>query len=297
MNPYLILTNSTTLMKRFVLLLSMCALMSTFSSMFAQTVIVDFEDAATTTTFLYFGSGIEGQFGNIIANPDQSGANMSDSVAEHIRPANSETFAGAISDPSPQTAIDLTTPGKEICVTVWSPVADIKFLFKLEGGAMDPSNGDYEWEQSDSITVASQWVELCFDPRVASENGNGVVADGDSWANPVIFFDFDQSRMEEFTYYFDNIVVADTGMATSIRGINSSIFEVTNTLVTDKAQLTFTSSLPKEVRILNAAGQQLRHVTTAETEYQLDFAGLSAGMYLIEVNSAGLRAIQRVIKQ
>ena len=131
-------------MMKNVLLLSACLLIGLFRPAFGQveTVILDFEDAATTTPFFYFGSSIDGTLNQTIANPDPSGINLSDSVAEHIRPAGSEVFAGAFSDPDPQTPLDLSNSSETICIKVWSPQAPIKFLFKLEGGATDPTNNN-----------------------------------------------------------------------------------------------------------------------------------------------------------
>lgn len=282
------------------LLLIVCLLVGLSTPVWgqAETVILDFEDAATTTTFFYFGSPLDGSLNQTIANPDQSGINLSDSVAEHIRPANSETFAGAFSDPNPSTPLDLTDSSTRICIKVWAPQAPIQFLFKLEQGASDPQNGDYEWEQSDSIMVAQEWVELCFDPTIPSENGNGVVATGDVWAQPVVFFDFGQVRGDSSIYYFDDLfLVEDTSQMTSVRNLDASLFEVTNTLVTENAQLTFSSSLVKDIRLLSTNGQALRKASTNDTRYQLDLSGLPSGVYLIEVRTNGLRAVRRVVKQ
>jgi len=48
----------------------------------AQTVILDFEAEATSTTFQYFGSSLEPMLTNVIANPDPSGINTSAMVSD-----------------------------------------------------------------------------------------------------------------------------------------------------------------------------------------------------------------------
>ncbi len=79
--------------------------------------VLDFEAAATSTDFFYFGSGLDGSTTSAIANPDQSGINLSDSVMIHERPGDALTFAGAFSDPNPATPFDLTG-GEQVCMKV-----------------------------------------------------------------------------------------------------------------------------------------------------------------------------------
>ncbi len=102
-------------MKR--LLLQMIFVLAGLLSLQAQTTILDFEAAATSTDFFYFGSGLDGSSTSAIANPDQSGINLSDSVMIHERPGDALTFAGAFSDPNPATPFDLTG-GEQVCMKV-----------------------------------------------------------------------------------------------------------------------------------------------------------------------------------
>jgi len=72
-----------------------------------------------------------GSFTQAIANPDASGANTSATVAENTVPANA-AFAGV--NFGLDTNIDITTQ-KGFNLTVWSPVANIPVLLKLENGS------------------------------------------------------------------------------------------------------------------------------------------------------------------
>ena len=62
----------------------------------AQTIL-DFEAPATTTTFQYFGSSLEGQLSQTVANPNPSGNNTSATVLEFKKPAGAQTWGGAFS--------------------------------------------------------------------------------------------------------------------------------------------------------------------------------------------------------
>ncbi len=53
----------------------------------AQTTILNFEDAATSTTFQYFGSPLDGSLNEVIDNPAPAGVNTSAKVAKFGKPA------------------------------------------------------------------------------------------------------------------------------------------------------------------------------------------------------------------
>ena len=82
-----------------------------------QVTILDFETPGTSTTFQYFGSSLEGSLTQVIPNPNASGVNTSANVTKFIKPAGSQVWAGAFSNPVPSVAIDLTNGGP-ICVKV-----------------------------------------------------------------------------------------------------------------------------------------------------------------------------------
>ncbi|MBK8427823.1 MAG: hypothetical protein IPL27_18455 [Lewinellaceae bacterium] len=67
----------------------------------AQVTILDFETPATTTNFQYFGSTLDGMLSSNIANPNATGINTSATVLKFTKPANSQTWAGAASNPFP----------------------------------------------------------------------------------------------------------------------------------------------------------------------------------------------------
>lgn len=173
------------------------------ASLSAQVTILDFEAPETSTTFQYFGSTLEGATNNIIANPNPSGVNTSAMVGEFIKPADSETFAGAFSNPNPSTPIDLTN-ATQVCVDVHMPnIGNLALKLEQEAG------GGANWRLTQTNTVVNDWETLCFDISQLSEEEPMVAAAG-VYARVVLFFDFDEVLAEEETYYFDNLTTDGT---------------------------------------------------------------------------------------
>lgn len=171
----------------------------------AQTVILDFETPGTTTTFQYFGSDLMDTFNNTVANPDQSGINTSAMCAEHIKPAGSQTWAGAFPEPAIMTPIDVLGGG-QVCIKVWMDhIGNV--AFKLE----ESSTGGDNWIRTmDNLTV-NQWEQICFDVSLPSIEGPFLPANGHVYDKFAIFFDFGVSPSVDQTYYFDDIVVSTGG--------------------------------------------------------------------------------------
>jgi hypothetical protein len=177
----------------------LCLFMSNVAS--AQLTILDFETAPKSTTFQYFGSSLEPQLTEIVANPDKTGINTSAKVSNFKKPAASQSWAGAFSAPNPTTQVDLTAGGM-ICIKVWADHTGNLGL-KLEGG----SNNAPNWLQKVEIKEANKWVEICFDPSLNSLEAPNKPATGASYKTVVLFFDFDLVLAAEKTWYFDDLLV------------------------------------------------------------------------------------------
>ncbi len=149
---------------------------------------VSFEnsDIPWATTFNNFDGGVLTR----VANPNKSGINTSDFVARMVKGAG-QPWGGSwfrMGEP-----INMTN--KTFKVKVWSPRADAKLLFKLEGN----TDGGQNVELEKVIGVANQWIELSFDM---------------SHANPAHVFQkivliFELGTMGDgsanFTFYVDEI--------------------------------------------------------------------------------------------
>lgn len=185
-------------------------LLSSFLSMLmfglvAQTTILDFETPATSTTFQYFGSTLEGQLSEPVGNPDPSGINTSDSVGIHVKPAGAQTWAGMFSNPDPATPVDLTTD-HQVCIKVYFPAAG-NLALKLEGSSDGPN-----WIRTMEVTEPNTWTELCYDATLPSIEDPFQPAAGHVYPRVVLFFDFGAPG-EDKTYYFDDLIVKPGGGA------------------------------------------------------------------------------------
>ena len=170
------------------------------------TNVLDFEEAATTTNFQYFGGSLEGVLNNIIANPNPSGINTSAMVAEFIQGGDAPEWGGAFSNPDPTVPIDLTS-ATEICLKVHRPAAG-NLNLKLE----QPGGGAPAWEQVQETTAINEWEEICFDVTQGSAVDPNIVAAGAVWGRLVLFFDFNTPGSgTDVLNYFDDVVIKSEG--------------------------------------------------------------------------------------
>jgi hypothetical protein len=170
--------------------------------------VLDFEAAATSTTFQYFGSGLDGSLTSVVANPNPSGINTSGNVTRYVKAAGAQVWAGAFSNPNPTTPVDVTT-ATQVCIKVhFDHIGNV--ALKLENS----STGGPNWVQTVANTTAGQWEELCFDVTLPSIEGPFAPAAGHVYSTVVLFFDFGTAGgAADVTYYFDDIVVCTSGGA------------------------------------------------------------------------------------
>ena len=129
-------------------------------------------------------SDFNGSVTQVIGNPDASGANTSANVAENVVPANA-AFAGV----NFVIPVDLTDD-KFFSMNVWSPLAGMPVLLKLEGGANPPI------ERLVNMTTTSAWEEIVFD--FSSE---GAI----TYDSVTLFMNFNVLDPASQTYYWDNL--------------------------------------------------------------------------------------------
>ena len=166
----------------------------------AQTTILDFEAPATSTVFQYFGSGLDGTFNQVIANPNATGANTSSMVAQYIKPAVAEVWAGAFSNPNPVTAVDLIANGKIAVKVHMDHIGSV--TLKLEGS----TDGGDNWTVTVPNTKVNEWEEVVFDASLPSIEPPSTAAAGHTYARVVVFFDFGTAGTgTDVTSYFDDI--------------------------------------------------------------------------------------------
>ena len=168
----------------------------------AQTVLVDFESAETTTSFFYFGNvDLSDSEANVIDNPDMSGANTSAKVVEFVERAGAEVWAGFYPNPLPAAKADFTS-NTQVCVDVWMPEISSVAL-KLEKG----NDGAPDWVRSKANTKVNEWEQICIDVALPSEEGDLSPATGRVYDQVTLFPALGASPTEDKTYYFDNFLV------------------------------------------------------------------------------------------
>ncbi|MGB0931266.1 MAG: hypothetical protein ACPGVB_10845, partial [Chitinophagales bacterium] len=135
-----------------ILLASMVSAMT-----YAQTTILDFESAETSTMFQSFGGNQEGVVNGAVENPNRSGINTSDNVLVHVKGADAPTFGGAFSNPNPSRQIDFTST-TQVCVKVhMDHIGKVSLKFE------EDANGGANWLGTKPNTKMNEWEEICFD--------------------------------------------------------------------------------------------------------------------------------------
>ena len=156
------------------------------------TMPIDHENESVVYAWNDFG----GAATTIIANPDASGANTSATVAQSVKNAGSETWAGTfiVLD----ELLDFSTL-TTLAVDVWTPDGGELVNLKVE-----KDGESYAIEQNQPTTVASGWETLYYD--LSAEDLSA------EYNKLVLFFDFNVAG-DGTAYYFDNIRLSegDTG--------------------------------------------------------------------------------------
>ncbi|HHH52304.1 MAG TPA: T9SS type A sorting domain-containing protein [Bacteroidetes bacterium] len=127
--------------------------------------------------------GINGGFNGVVANPDTSGVNPSDSVGSFTKPQGQAwSFVIAeLADP-----IDLSV-NNQYSIQLFSPVEG-KMILKLEGA-------DSPIEEWKDISVSGQWVTYTFNFSEAA----------DRTLNKIVLFFDPANDASSGTFYFDNL--------------------------------------------------------------------------------------------
>lgn len=204
-------------------LLSLIMLLSFAGFTSAQTVILDFEGSATSTTFQYFGSSLDGTLTQVVANPDPTGENTSSMVSNFVKPAVAEVWAGAFSNPNPTTPVDLTFNNMVAIKVYMDHIGSL--TLKLENS----TDGGANWVGTVANTKVNEWETLIFDTTIPSIEAPNEPAAGHTYSTVTLFFDFGATGTgTDVTSYFDDIVtLAPAPVVTTILD-----FETTETTTT-----------------------------------------------------------------
>ena len=222
--------------------------------------------------------GFEGAESAVVANPDSSGINTSNTVVETTKTEGAAFFAG--------TAMGLDVPidfseTESISIKTWSPKADIPVRLKLEG-----AGGEFI-ELDVNTTVTNEWETLTWD-------FSGQTA-GVDWLTVVIFFEFVEGLPGDgTTYYYDDIELADNPLSISDT-ILSTVVSFPNpvkTLWNVQAQETIT-----DIVIYNLFGQKILSISPNMSDVSLNMSEMRTGVYLAHVHSDKGTKIIKILKE
>ncbi|MDC8005150.1 T9SS type A sorting domain-containing protein [Aureisphaera galaxeae] len=147
---------------------------------FPATLPIDFEGNQPPL------NDFNGSFTQVIANPDASGINTSANVAENTVPSNA-AFAGVN---IPVTTLDISVD-KGFIMDVWSPLADLPVLLKLENSVTGVNV-----ERLVNMTQTNAWEELTFD----------FSSEGDlTFDSVTVFMNFNVVDPNTNIFYWDNL--------------------------------------------------------------------------------------------
>lgn len=159
---------------------------------------IDFESFTVNYAFGDFG----GNTATVIDNPDPSGLNTSDRVAQAFKQEGAEVWAGSLL--TLESPMDFTD-NKLFKMKVWSPGVGDTVLMKVE----NLDNGEIFHEVKTLTTVANEWEQLEF-------NFAGINT-SESYQKVVVFFDFGNVGTGS-TYYFDDIVLTSSNISGGLVG-------------------------------------------------------------------------------
>ena len=239
------------------------------TSCLSQRTLLDFEPGGTTAWFTFFGADnwtVESQF-QIIANPDASGINASDSVALYIEPNEGENWQGMFYKPADFGAdlIDFTSGYTELCTKVWMESAGTVTL-KAENNTM----GLIHESPPIDVSTTGAWVEVCYDFA-------GSPVDGYAVETFVIFFNILSVPANVTNHYFDDVV--QPGIPTSVTYIEDSAFSIYPNPVQEVLRFE-TDFEVEQVIISDMFGKELSRSFDA-TQSQVSTTGLTSGVYTI----------------
>ncbi len=159
---------------------------------------ISFESFTVNYAFINFGNATS----IVVDNPDKTGLNTSDKVAQFTKANGAETWAGSLLTLG--APINFST-NKVFKVKTWSPKVGAVVKIKVE----NIESGEIAHEVDASTTVANAWEELSWD--------FSAINTGNEYQKLVFFFDFGNTG-DGSVYYFDDVKLISALPATGLAG-------------------------------------------------------------------------------
>ncbi|MEL7119011.1 MAG: T9SS type A sorting domain-containing protein [Bacteroidota bacterium] len=230
----------------------------------------------------------------LIANPNPSDLNMSDSVGYYLEEATgTQPWAGMF---HPMEApITLPNDNKTITMKVLGPVAG-SIVMKLEGGVDNvPQTGDTPVD----YTTPGEWQELTWDFNLSPNP----TPDDAAYRTLTIIPNITEIPTENQEWYFDDIAIAGSicaGATTSIFApIQVDQLSIAPNPVIDFLQVNNIENVDFFV-IHNMVGQRFHMIqTTGQPAVNINLSDLNKGMYVLSAydRSGALLGNAKFIKQ
>ncbi len=227
---------------------------------------IDFESTSISYDFIDFGGAIS----QVIDNPDASGENTSSKVAEFLKEAGAETFAGTVltlGDP-----IDFSE-FTGFTMSSWSPIAGATVKLKLENA----TDADIATEVDAVTSTTNSWETLSFD-----FSGSDLTQE---YSKIIVFYDFGNTGADD-TFYYDNIAQANISSGPIVTlpvdfedptlPYNVSGFEGADSFVEANAVSGGINTSSTVVRTTKTVGAQFFAGTTLELGEPIDFSEFQA---------------------
>jgi hypothetical protein len=168
----------------------------------SQLLQLPIDSESSTLTYAWSGFG-DANYGPIpaavVVNPDKTGVNVSNKVVKIEKLSGAQVWAGA--SLTLDAAVDFSK-GTKIKVSVWSPKAGAKILYKMEVST-SPKDGNGNptvfVEVEATSTVANAWEVLTFDLT-----GSAAFNTANLYDRVILFPDFGVNGTGS-AYYFDDI--------------------------------------------------------------------------------------------
>jgi hypothetical protein len=229
---------------------------------------VYFEEAESDTLWTQFANaGDAPENFDLVANPDQSGINPSDSCIQFIVMENADPWVGAYSDYFGD--IEITDDNYILQMMVYKNVISNCYL-KLELGAD-------VFEVIVPNTEIEVWELLSFD--FSEKIGN-------TYTRLVFFPDFPSTRTEGSLCYIDNIGFEGTfDFESSVKKTNNSYIKIYPNPAQETISLQGTGL--KRAVITNIVGQEIRTLQFSSSDHQeVNISDLGSGIYFLTVETS-----------